>query len=219
MKPNGFHKNEDIYITNNNKLCSGLVKYINTTSSNCSGSNVDKTGSSLTSTTPRFIASNNMRFWMTAPFRYDNSETSTEHYHRIIWVDLNGKRKPNIVKKDKRNPDIVAFDINDQGEVVPLGYPKVSRKYMQAKVVYPTDELNKNSYPMTFMEAQKKAFGDTTFNYDVMSYNYDQKKDDFSSSSLRLTTEQTAASSGISISDDCKTENSEFPMCTVEIVP
>lgn len=207
-----LNDNKTILYTSTSDLCTHLTNYINTTYKNCNASAIAYTGASFPDSSRKFMASNDMIFYISNPL------TIGEMTHRIVWVDINGKRKPNTATWKFGNPaDIVAFDINDQGEVVPLGYPKIDRHYMQAKVVYASDEENEKSYPMTYLEAQTMAFGGKSFDYDMMSYNFDQTNGSFANSVLRIETKR-AQKYTKTITSGCENEtDAEFPRCTVEI--
>lgn len=220
-------------VTDPVKLCKGLRKYVNTKEIynteppydddstgkiQCNKMSVVSYISGPTSKSePWFIASNGMRFYLSNSFKIlpsNHADYVKESYHRIVWVDINGPKKPNTtVWKTHKPADIVAFDINDQGEVMPLGYPKLDHRYIQARVVYPTDELNKKSLPTSYMQAQKKAFGNGTFYYDSYSDNYEQTSDLFISSPLRISSLPTDT-----IHDSCvNAAGAEFPKCTIEL--
>ena len=97
---------------------------------------------------------------------------------------------------------------------MPLGYPKLDHRYIQARVVYTTDEMNKKSLPLSYMEAQRKAFGGNVFYYDSYSDNYDQVSELFASSPLRITHGNIPTND---IHETCvNAPAAEFPRCTIE---
>lgn len=72
----------------------------------------------------------------------------------IVYVDLNGERGPNSTAvtgsgKTAKSPDIVAFALTDQGQIAPIGLPRVERKFLTAKVGYPHTYCT-SEYQMTY---------------------------------------------------------------------
>lgn len=210
-------KNNSLAMYTDNNLCIALTEYINTArDSNCGAGYVPINGKSITDSQIKFVSSNDMRFYMTKAFKLTGAVDGA--MHRIIWVDINGTRPPNTsVWTDNTPADIVAFDVNDFGEVTPLGYPKIDERYTSAKVVFPDDESNKTSYAITYLTALSKAFGKKQFEYDAFSYNFDQTDNLFAGSVLKIDANllklKTVSQDSKCVNDD----GSEFPKCTIEI--
>lgn len=100
----------------------------------------------------------------------DEQEIVTKFY--IVYLDLNGESGPNEpingcavndISCKKKMRDIVAFAFTDKYVVVPLGWPTLDIRYLQANYVIPSngedDDTDFVSEPMTFMEAKINAFG------------------------------------------------------------
>ena len=164
----GYAKDNIVLYAEERRLCSEIADFMNGSAS-CSG------GHPLTSpnvNSPDIITSNEMRFYFSEPF------IEGKNIHRIVWVDLNGAREgKNTATWTEREPaDIVAFDIGDFGEVVPLGYPKIDARYTQGVVITDRDGNNYIDAPTTFYEAQLAAFGGQYNEFDVMSTNLEVLK-------------------------------------------
>ena len=99
------------------------------------------------------------------PFVYGSDDNIVKFY--LVFADLNGDRKPNVANylSSKQRSDIVAFAVTDKFAVVPLGYPVIDMKYLQAHYISPSendDEDDIVSDPMAFRAAQILAFGTGT---------------------------------------------------------
>lgn len=196
----------------NTELCAHLRDYINNNSQySCNESYVNLNGKNFNTGNIQFIASNGMVFYMSQSFFLDGKK------HRIVWIDINGKRHPNTAKWTENVPaDIVAFDITDTGEVVPLGYPKVDPRYMTAKVVF-TDEITKPQIT-TFYQSQNIAFGEKQYEYEVFSYTLDQTSSIFNGSELRIAQKYLNREKAAQ-ADNCKNDEDElFPKCSLDII-
>ncbi len=207
-------ENKEMY--ENEELCSFLKYYINTSSKySCNQSYVDLSGSAFNKDNIQFTASNGMVFYMSRSFTTNYFQK--EQKHRIIWVDINGKRRPNSAKWHENKPaDIVAFDITDGGEVVPLGYPKIDVRYMSANVVYSDEEQKQDT--MSFYKAQRTAFGQQQYEYEVFSYNFDQSDPRFGTSVLQIAP-QFINKEYTQQAQICKNEDGElFPRCSLDII-
>lgn len=200
----------------NEDLCRELVYYINNSeNNNCKGTFVDLNGNNFTEANTQFIASNSMIFYLSRSFALNDFGKSQKH--RVVWVDINGERHPNsAVWSQKRPADIVAFDITDTGDVVPLGYPKVDTRYLMAKMVY-SGETNKVMAD-TFYKIQKNAFGNKQYEYEPMSYNFDQSSTLFNGSVLKID-EKLKTENNASQDADCVNDGTEdFPKCSLDIL-
>ena len=100
----------------------------------------------------------------------DENKITTKFF--IVYLDLNGESGPNepvegCAANDtsckKKMKDIVAFAFTDKYVVVPLGWPTVDIRYLQANYIIPSNSEDEDtdfvSEPMTFMEAKINAFG------------------------------------------------------------
>ena len=189
---------EDAFPTTRQKMCEALLEYINTANnkkaSECSANASDYLDANAESSkfdvktgkAPNIITSNGLRIWIggtaksvdgkTVEYKTLNESidgaTDTVRYF-VVYVDLNGERTPNTATWSKEKmADVVAFAITDKYIVIPLGYPLVDSRYMEANVVYPTIDTDVNddktenytgdedvvSEAMTYYEAMVKAY-------------------------------------------------------------
>lgn len=92
----------------------------------------------------------------------------------IVWVDLNGDRRPNTaVWSDGKPADIVPFIVTTAGHVLPAGGPIADLRYTTARVKYGTD-ITERYLPRstTYLEAQIRAYGKNQYpSYDQFSIN------------------------------------------------
>lgn len=183
---------------NKNQFCQILTRYINVTVNECQAEN------------PYFVTSNDQIFYFSDSLTYGYQD------FRIVWIDLNGKRKPNTNDvSDRRLPDIVPFAVSNNGEVTPLGMPIYEKTYIKARVVFPDE---KKSEIMTFLDAQAIAFGENYFANDAYSLNLDNIKIKNVSKELKtnIKSEFTQSESCIPQTSNRK-EQKEYSRCTVEI--
>ncbi len=111
----------------------------------------------------------------------DSLGTETTFKYYIVFVDLNGNRKPNTPQwTNNVSPDIVAFAVTDKYAVLPLGYPQFDTKYLAAHVVYPaindtedgnSDDTETLSDVMTFYEARVRAYALNITDKEIISAN------------------------------------------------
>lgn len=200
----------------NAELCAHLRDYINNNSPySCNESYVNLNGKNFNNDNIQFIASNGMVFYMSQSFVLN--DFGKDQKHRIVWVDVNGKRHPNTAEWKENVPaDIVAFDITDTGEVVPLGYPKVDPRYMTAKVVF-TDEITKPQIT-TFFQSQNIAFGEKQYEYEVFSYTLDQTNPIFNGSELRIAQKYLNKEKAPQDDNCINNEDELFPKCSLDII-
>lgn len=155
-----------------------------------------------------FMASDGQLFYITD---YDANDSF------VVWVDINGKRRPNTPKYYKnRKPDIVPFVIDQNtGTVVPHGIPTYDINYLKARVVYANPDLDKDfSVPMTFYEAQRKAYLGYTWTLDPLSKKLNIFGDIATLSQIEFGT--------IATDSECSKGSSyvkttQFPPCKVDI--
>ncbi len=196
-------KDASAFPTNTQGMCEALLEYINTSNNFAKEENQNKTiheksickastasnylddepnEDTFRTKEPTIITSNNLYLWVAGkggsdPFSITETEgsaTNTVSYF-IVYVDLNGERGKNTPKWSKDNmADVVAFAVTDKYAVIPLGYPMVDYRYLEANVVYPsintdvndTNEIDVDedviSEAMTYYEAMVKAFATNT---------------------------------------------------------
>lgn len=150
-----------------------------------------------------FTASNGMMYFM-SPMDGDGNT--------IVWVDLNGSRKPNTAEWKKANPaDIVPFLISNTGVVVPLGYPTYDIRYLTARVTYsnPDEQYNRDSKLMSFYSAKYAAFQGKYYPLDAMSI---EDPTQFATEDIKAMIGTPSADSGCPARDI-----SEFPSCSVKV--
>ncbi len=132
------------------RLCAMLTQFINPVDKNsCSADSTtvaSDLGEDFSSVRPQFIASNGAVFYISK--RLPESFTSADvvhHYFYLIFVDVNGSKKPNSMKYEEGNtsnnyhttdPDIFAFAALDIGRICPLGPPEYDSRYMLTRVAY-----------------------------------------------------------------------------------
>lgn len=207
---------EGIPMYTDKDLCEQLVYYMNNSeNNNCSGAFVSLDGKNFKPENIQFKASNGMIFYMSKAFTLN--DFGTAHKHRVVWVDLNGDRNPNTaVWSETRPSDIVAFDITDMGDVVPLGYPKIDNRFLMAKLVF-SDENNR-AVADTFYKVQKLAYGDDQYEYDAMSYNFDQKNNLFANSVLKIDNKYAAPQSAQQDPECVNDGTEDFPKCSLDVL-
>lgn len=191
-------KGEDAFPVTRKEMCEALIEYINTAdnkqASECSENASDYLDANSQSNnfdvkegkTPNIITSNGMRIWIGGTVKTEDGQTveyetlnesiggtTDKVRYFVVYVDLNGERKPNSATWSKEKmADVVAFAITDKYIVIPLGYPLVDSRYMEANVVYPTIDTDVNddktenytgdedvvSEAMTYYEAMVRAY-------------------------------------------------------------
>ena len=193
--------NSDAFPADSDALCKTLLDWINTAENvtTCSGSNVgaNPKDDKFTDETMRFKASNGFKIWIGArkdnkPFELNQDVGSgviDKVRYYVVYVDINGDRKPNTAKWSKNTmADIVAYVITDKFRVLPLGYPEVDTRYLDTHVVYPSlntdyseDDAEVSRYtgdedvisdPMSYYEAKMNAFGDNVFSGNIKTYDF-----------------------------------------------
>ena len=204
------------------QFCKDLLFYMNTStpvSQQCKSERVSIKGDSFPESAIQFTASNGMIFYFSPDI--DDEDIGKQ---RIVWVDLTGTRGPNTAVWSKgRAADIVAFAVVDYGEVIPLGYPKVDRRYMLARVYVPSDEdieAGSEKRNLTglysFYNAQQLAYGGKVFKYDTFSY-----KESAAFRGGALEVKSADVPENMNMLDDCKDpdnpEDTEFSRCSIEI--
>ncbi len=142
--------------------------YINTVVYNC-GENFKTVPEYMTSNmfndnNMAFVASNSMKFYISPlqQVKIINAVSPKQKIalrYFIVWVDLNGKKRPNSAFKNKKGIiDIVPFIVTTTGAVLPAGYPTTDVRYFSAYVQYPLDNKPMSSQSRSYYDAQTAAF-------------------------------------------------------------
>lgn len=154
------------------QLCTSITKYLNKVEESCNITNVQSgvgsklaTNFSLKDTTPSFITSDNMYYYITS-LGSGNKMSSF-----LVFVDLNGSRNPNTLFFKKRKPDTVAFLIHkDTAQVVPVGYPTYDLKYLQTRVIFSNPDMEQDyTILLPYIVSKKVAYNDKEYTLDPMS--------------------------------------------------
>jgi len=134
----------------------------------------------LSNSSYMWFASANNKLPFSATYT-DSIGTTTTFKYYLVFVDLNGSRRPNTPQwTNNISPDIVAFAVTDKYTVLPLGYPQFDTKYLSAHVVYPavndtedgnSDDTETLSDAMTFYEARVRAYGLDISGKEIISSN------------------------------------------------
>ena len=161
-------------------LCLRLAEFINTTQLNCKAPSVQVLGTGglnlnnempdgTNRSTVKFVAGNSYRFHISDMKEYEINNSSGVHKVKyfIVFVDINGEKKPNSfycneVMGDFK-PDIVPFVITTKGEVIPVGWPIHEKTYMTAHVKLPVklkEDKDRRTKSLTFYEAVHGAWPD-----------------------------------------------------------
>ena len=163
-----------------NAMCTSLTTYINSLGTACSvsASAVPRDGSSFPTADQQFTATNGMIFYISNVYTYSAADAWGSLIgikYRMIFVDLNGTRKPNTATyTDKVYADIVGFVMTNTGEVIPVGQPIINNKYISAQVVYTSVAGSDPTYspPMPFHDAKCMASGDKPYAGTQLSYDF-----------------------------------------------
>lgn len=174
-------------------FCEKLAKvdtgYMNTSSAtNCNPNTVPLTAADtdFSSTTLQFVTSNGMKFYLSPVDSITvTGESGPETIpYRIVFVDLNGDTGPNTMQwSSTKMADIVAFLVTIDGDVIPVGYPEIDRRYLTAKVHYPDGdteaEVDQYSDSMSYFDAKATAWGVEDSNYNLEEIMSIKFNDDF----------------------------------------
>lgn len=175
-----------------------------------------------------FRATNSMKFYISTlggKKVHDamSSETPYDLKYFIVWVDLNGDRRPNTAEWSKNKAtDIVPFIITTSGKVIPVGGPTIDTRYTTVRIKYPSDSSLKYSpRSMSLLEGQIAAYNEKEFpNYDQLSlsrsfYNDTHLK---KSTIYKNTTEAiNLVKSKAKLDDRCRFSDGDAPACTILI--
>lgn len=175
-----------------------------------------------------FRATNSMKFYISALGGKKvrdamNPGTQYDLKYFIVWVDLNGDRRPNTPEWAKNKAtDIVPFIITTSGKVIPVGGPTIDTRYTTVRLKYPSDSSLKYSpRSMSFLEGQIAAYNDKQFpTYDQLSLSHSFYND----SHLKKSTIYKNTSDAINLikskaklDDRCKFTDGDAPACTILI--
>lgn len=184
----GADEKPDIYKTAQ-ELCSLIATnpeeaddngYINTVIYNC-GENFKTVPENIRNNifndeNMAFQATNSMKFYISPLQEVDIKNAVSEKQiitirYFIVWVDLNGKKRPNSAFINNKGPiDIVPFIVTTRGEVLPAGYPTTDIRYLSAYVQYPLNHTPRASKSRTYYDAQTAAYSGREYPYyDVYS--------------------------------------------------
>lgn len=202
--------------------------YINTTEYACTTfTSFDSNGNFDSNATPAFRATNSMKFYIGKLAKVDvpnalESDTNYEIKYFVVWVDLNGDRRPNIAEWDKnKSTDIVPFVITTSGNVIPIGGPTIDTRYTTVRLRYPTEEssLRFSLNSTTFLEGQIAAYNGKEFpSYDQLSirdslYNVFKNNTAYKNTSDTITLIKSKAK----LDDKCEFTAGNIPPCTISI--
>lgn len=201
--------------------------YINTSEYNCSSFTVhtNARGSFSNNATPAFRASNSMLYYISrmgkveVPDAMNENKKQTVKYF-IVWVDLNGDRRPNTPNwKPKKPADIVPFMVTTSGTVLPIGAPITDTRYMTARVQYPSDNKRKFSVKSaSYYETQIMTYDDKEFpSYDLFSLKTTLSQAFAAYLYRQNNTEMIEIKKRAKIDDNCKITENEPPVCTMII--
>lgn len=193
------------YINTSRQSCATVS---NTTFTSASGAQID--------VTPSFISTDGLYYYFT--------DVTDDNYF-LMWVDINGQRRPNTsLMKNKKLPDVVPFAISkNNGTVIPLGIPVYDVRYMKARVVYASPTMERDySVPLTFSQARSVAYANRTFALEPLSKNFDS---DYTSAlnfrSMLPAGFQIPATPSTTLVKACPNTGynvtTDFPPCTVEV--
>lgn len=194
-------------------LCEALVGtdgYLNISTSGCqitSSSSFTSGIKDSSKITPSFTTTDGMKYYITDYNKGDN--------FYMVWVDINGSRRPNAnVFTSGKRPDVVPFAIDkEKGIVVPAGIPTYDTAYLKARVLFANPDLEKDySTPMTFFEAKSTAYQNASWSLDPLSRGFSY----FPAALINgVQTPATKYNSNCSSSGYNTTR--DFPPCMVEI--
>ena len=168
---------EALKTSEENHFCKRATDILNTSGAvNCDNLyEVDKSGTeptilNLEPNNPNFVTTNGQRYYL-SKWTYD-ANVSDNFGYRLLAVDLNGKSKPNIDKKEGvKIPDIVTFMIMDNGTVYPLGAAADNSTSQGRTVIYLNPKVK--GYYFNPLNVQEGGVAD---NLPSDCYTYDESK-------------------------------------------
>lgn len=199
--------------------------YINTSEYACTNfTSFTSDGNFNDKATPAFRATNSMKFYIgkLAKINVPNAMESDANYelkYFVVWVDLNGDRRPNTAEWAKNKAaDIVPFVITTGGKVIPIGGPTIDTRYTTVRLGYPSDSSLKYSpRSVNFLEGQISAYNHKEFPaYDQLSLSnslYNKFKD---ATAYKNTSDAiTLIKSKAKLDDRCNFNDGDAPACAV----
>ena len=171
-----------------NKMCTGLVKYINAESSNCSPVKVLSTSATtkqwtymtredvdMRNITPQIVAVNGMKIYITrmieAKVNKDLQSTvipippDFDLKFFMVYVDIDGAenpKRPHTIQYDPKNkiyPSVFAFAVIPTGEAIPIGLAEYDMTYLQTRVAYVENHIVLYSPYYSYHRAKHAAWG------------------------------------------------------------
>ena len=173
-----------------------------------------------------FRASNSMLFYISKPGLLDVEDdlittaekTKTRVNYFIVWVDLNGDRRPNTATwSARKSADIVPFIVTTGGQVLPAGGPITDIRYTTARVQYATDTMNRYlPRSTTYLEAQIRAYGENQYpSYDQFSINEAFRTEFKSTLYAENQAEISKITDRVSVDDKCDVDVEGNSICTI----
>lgn len=207
--------------------------YINTTEYFCSAADFKPLSlkNSLTNndinTKMAFRATNSMRFYISEMGSINvpdnmNGDNIQEVKYFVVWVDLNGDRRPNTFAWSEKKPaDIIPFIITTSGIVIPAGGPIVDPRYTTMRIQYPSgSDLKFSARSFSFLEGQIMAYNKREYPaYELYSIQNSRFTDGTYGKVLYTSEEfnrkRTEILQKTSVDDNCEVNNGEPPKCTL----
>lgn len=151
----------------------------------------------LNTEAPNFVASNGQRWYFSE--RVVNPLVSNDFGFRLIAIDLNGKRGPNVLSprnnelednNKKKLPDIVTFLILDNGVIYPIGVAGNNKRLNgETSVNYLNTRIKAYAYSKPYVDNEnnptqdvKCLYGDTNFDQKQQEdaiQEYQEEKDQY----------------------------------------
>lgn len=184
-----YTKDDTAFPKKADDFCNALLEFMNTSDqpkdasgkAKCSGSTLGNNPTTFPQDKVRLKLSNGVWLWIGAkdnagnPYELvvgNSSDPLDKVKFYIVYADLNGDRKPNTpIWNKNRMADIVAFIVTDKYAVIPIGYPEIDSRYLEAHVTYPSFDSNGE-------EETAETSGEDYITSDAMSY-YEAKVNSF----------------------------------------
>ena len=174
-----------------------------------------------------FRATNSMKFYISelasvnVPDNMNNNTQQNVKYF-VVWVDLNGDRRPNTTAWSEKKPaDVVPFIITTAGKVIPAGAPILDNRYSTVRIQYPVgSDLKYSRESMTFLQGQVKAYNNRQYpSYELFSI-INSIFTDGTNGNILYTSDEFTNKRNTIIQDEtvdsrCTVANGEPPQCTL----
>ena len=152
----------------------------------------------------------------------DNNNTQQNVKYFVVWVDLNGDRRPNTTAWSEKKPaDVVPFIITTAGKVIPAGAPILDNRYSTVRIQYPVgSDLKYSRESMTFLQGQVKAYNNRQYpSYELFSI-INSIFTDGTNGNILYTSDEFTNKRNTIIQDEtvdsrCTVANGEPPQCTL----